>query len=169
MSEVYPSQQHFYSRVVCINTALAILCDQQVLHRETTHPEGRLYGDIILTTSLHHGDFLLAAMIICLAFIYNNSEEGNDLSSNGGGGGFAQDRKSLIGVLQRSHEIFKDLGRKSADSQRVCDALTIMLRRVNNAANAKRVEAGFSPDDAAAAAKISMASRQYSMHTLLLL
>ena len=156
-------QQHIYSRWVGLNAGLAILRQQQVVHRETTHPDGRLYGDIHVTNALHNGDFLLAAMIVCLALAYNSEEYDKPPDDFGG---FAQDRMSLLSTLETTHEIFKDLRKKSVDSQRVCDALAIMLNKVNTG---KAEQEGFSGDTASADVKepaISLSCMLIlSMHT----
>ena len=123
---MHPSQQYLYSRLTCIGAAMEILRQHAVVYNEV-QPGGRLYGDISLTHSLHNGDFLLAAMIICLS-LASSREEGNSPQKNGI---LVEDRTAFLLTLEKTHEIFKDLGRQSADAQKACDALGLMLRKVN--------------------------------------
>lgn len=115
-----------YSRWVCISAAKEILQQQADLYYET-QPGCRLYGEIHVENSLRNSDYLLAAMIICLELSYNRQGGGKPTKDVAVA---VEGREDLLSALEKSHEIFKKSRRQSADAQKACEALAVMLGRV---------------------------------------
>ncbi|KAF7590481.1 hypothetical protein BBP40_002826 [Aspergillus hancockii] len=128
LGEVRTNLRYAYSRWACMSASKEILRHQVDLHQET-QPGGILYRDRQFPTSLQDGDYLLAAMIICLELSYDPPTEQITNGLNNDVAVIVKGREGLLASLETSHQIFAQRRRQSVDAQRAYAALTIMLRR----------------------------------------
>ncbi|PWY91241.1 hypothetical protein BO70DRAFT_307947 [Aspergillus heteromorphus CBS 117.55] len=135
LGEVQTNSRYAFSRRVCMSASRNILRHQADVHHET-QPGGLLYRDRQYPNSLQHADYLLGAMIICLE-LSQDPTGARKGSPDNDVGAVMQDREDLLSTLETSHRIFESQ-RGSADVQKACAALTVMLRRVKGAQNAAR-------------------------------
>ena len=111
-----------YSRSVCLSAARKTLQHHADIWSESLRG-GQLYAERFFLNSLQNTDFMLSAMILCLEL---SRENGDPASSRLG----RKERLELIEILEATHRAFKEMRRKSVDTQRAFAALTIMLSRV---------------------------------------
>ncbi|KAF4264190.1 hypothetical protein KXW91_006645 [Aspergillus fumigatus] len=129
LAEVPDDMRYTYSRWVCITAAKQILRHQAVLHHES-QPGGQLYREKRFPNSIQNTDYLLAAMIICLGLSPGHPREPGTNSQSNDVTVIIKGREDLLLTLETSHQIFKDMRRRSADAQKAYAAMSIMLRCV---------------------------------------
>lgn len=112
--------KYAFSRSVCLSAARRTLQYHAEISNEAL-PGGQLYTERFFLNSLQNTDFMLSAMIICLALSQEQSTPGR-LSSH--------ERGDFISLLETTHRAFKEVRRRSVDTQRAYSALTIMLSRI---------------------------------------
>ncbi|KAJ5701343.1 hypothetical protein N7488_008891 [Penicillium malachiteum] len=113
--------KHANSRQICISAASATLRHHADIWSESL-PGGQVYKERFLLNSLQNTDFMLSAMILCLALSQDN--DNMDASE------MTQEKSELLLLLENTHRIFKQTPRRSPDTQRAFVALSIMLSRV---------------------------------------
>lgn len=111
-----------YSRKACVDAATSILKHLVDLHKEFK-PGGQLYADRWMLSSFTLNDFLLGAMILCLA-ISTRQRIGQWTPES------AEAREQLY-LLKQAHAMCLELGTTSREARRVADALTVMLTRLD--------------------------------------
>ncbi|RLM00164.1 hypothetical protein CFD26_107054 [Aspergillus turcosus] len=129
LAEFHDNMRYAYSRWVCMTAAKQILQHQAVLHYES-QPGGQLYRERRFPNSIQNTDYLLAAMIICLELSRGRPTEPQTNSQSNDMRMIIKGREDLLAVLETTHQIFKDMRRRSADAQKAYAAMSIMLRRV---------------------------------------
>ncbi|KAH2382423.1 hypothetical protein KXV98_001878 [Aspergillus fumigatus] len=129
LAEFPDDMRYTYSRWVCITAAKQILRHQAVLHHES-QPGGQLYREKRFPNSIQNTDYLLAAMIICLGLSPGHPREPGTNSQSNDVTVIIKGREDLLLTLETSHQIFKDMRRRSADAQKAYAAMSIMLRCV---------------------------------------
>ncbi|KAJ6024702.1 hypothetical protein N7540_005499 [Penicillium herquei] len=113
--------KHANSRKICITAASATLRHHADIWSESL-PGGQVYKERFLLNSLQNTDFMLSAMILCLALSQDN--DNTDDSE------MTQEKSELLLLLENTHRIFKQTPRRSPDTQRAFVALSIMLSKV---------------------------------------
>ncbi|RHZ51488.1 putative C6 transcription factor [Aspergillus thermomutatus] len=129
LAEFHDNMRYAYSRWVCMTAAKQILQHQAVLHHET-QPGGQLYRERQFPNSIQNTDYLLAAMIICLELSPGHPTEPRTNSQSNDVTVIVKGREDLLSALETTHQIFKDMRRRSADAQKAYAAMSIMLRCV---------------------------------------
>ncbi|GFF22425.1 uncharacterized transcriptional regulatory protein C1F7.11c [Aspergillus udagawae] len=129
LAEFHDNMRYAYSRWVCMTAAKRILQHQAVLHHET-QPGGQLYREKRFPNSLQNTDYLLAAMIICLELSPGHPTEPGTNGQCNDVTVVIKGREDLLSALETTHQIFKDMRRRSADAQKAYAAMSIMLRCV---------------------------------------
>ncbi|OJI82342.1 hypothetical protein ASPTUDRAFT_58038 [Aspergillus tubingensis CBS 134.48] len=129
LGEVHTNPRYAYSRQVCMSASKEILRHQADIYHET-QPGGLLYRDRQFPNSLQTADYLLAAMIICLDLSQNPTGTPTG-STDEDAAAVIRSREELLATIKTSHRIFEQQRRRSADAQKACVALTIMLRRIS--------------------------------------
>ncbi|KEY80325.1 transcription factor C6 [Aspergillus fumigatus] len=129
LAEFPDDMRYTYSRWVCMTAAKQILRHQAVLHHES-QPGGQLYREKRFPNSIQNTDYLLAAMIICLGLSPGHPREPGTNSQSNDVTVIIKGREDLLLTLETSHQIFKDMRRRSADAQKAYAAMSIMLRCV---------------------------------------
>ncbi|KAF4245442.1 hypothetical protein CNMCM8980_009673 [Aspergillus fumigatiaffinis] len=129
LAEFHDDMRYTYSRWVCMTAAKQILRHQAVLHHET-QPGGQLYREKRFPNSIQNTDYLLAAMIICLELSPGHPREPGTDSQCNDVTVIIKGREDLLSTLETTHQVFKDMRRRSADAQKAYAAMSIMLRCV---------------------------------------
>ncbi|KAF7156906.1 hypothetical protein CNMCM5623_000751 [Aspergillus felis] len=129
LADFHDNMRYTYSRWVCMTAAKQILRHQAVLHQET-QPGGQLYREKQFPNSIQNTDYLLAAMIICLELSPSHPTEPGTNSQSNDVTVIIKGREDLLLALESTHQIFKDMRRRSADAQKAYAAMSIMLRCV---------------------------------------
>jgi hypothetical protein len=129
LAEFHDNMRYAYSRWVCMTAAKQILQHQAVLHYES-QPGGQLYRERRFPNSIQNTDYLLAAMIICLELSHGHPTEPRTDSQSNDMRVIIKVREDLLAVLETTHQVFKDMRRRSSDAQKAYAAMSIMLRRV---------------------------------------
>ncbi|KAJ5092946.1 hypothetical protein N7456_008807 [Penicillium angulare] len=109
------------SRSICISAASASLRHHKDIWSESL-PGGQLYKERFLLNSLQNTDFMLSAMILCLAPLQTKKDSNTTQAE-------IHEQRQLLCLLESTHKIFKRT-RRSPDTQRAFIALSIMLSRV---------------------------------------
>ncbi|GIJ89772.1 hypothetical protein Asppvi_008717 [Aspergillus pseudoviridinutans] len=129
LAEFHDNMRYTYSRWVCMTAAKQILRHQADLHQEI-QPGGQLYRERQFPNSIQNTDYLLAAMIICLELSPGHPTEPGTNSQCNDVTVIIKGREDLLSALESTHQIFKDMRRRSADAQKAYAAMSIMLRCV---------------------------------------
>lgn len=145
LSDVEQSLGIGTSRKICTESALSVLHLHHSIHAET-QPGGKLYTVKWYMGSISTHDFLLAAMVVCLALSQQISDDDQIRAS--GGQMWCPRRQAMVDALERSQqiwesdaaktrvELFLPLSANDADSPmstetaKACKAMSVMLNRV---------------------------------------
>ena len=121
------------SRSMCLDAARQILRHQADIYR-ATQPSGILAACPWFVTSASASDFLLAAMIICLAISQQHqlTNADHDAASLGFPAGLDV-HSSLLQELATSQRIWMTLSQKSAEASRAAEAIGLMLAQAHSA------------------------------------
>jgi hypothetical protein len=114
-----------YSRKTCIVSALELLRQQVSLHFEC-QPGGRLERIKWYRFSLIKHDFLLAAMVLCLA-IYNDKRQSGAEETEKVREISLDQRVEIFDALQRGKRIWAEVAYDCVDSKRALSILTTVL------------------------------------------
>jgi hypothetical protein len=117
-----------YSRMTCIVSAQELLRQQVSLHSEC-QPGGRLERIKWYRFSLIKHDFLLAAMVLCLA-IYNDKRQGGAEEADSVREINMDQRAEIFAALQRGQRIWAEVAYDCADSKRALTILTTVLEKL---------------------------------------
>jgi hypothetical protein len=117
-----------YSRMTCIVSALDLLRQQVSLHSEC-QPGGRLERIKWYRFSLIKHDFLLAAMVLCLA-IYNDKRQSGAEETDRVREINMDQRAEIFAALQRGQRIWAEVAYDCADSKRALTILTTVLEKL---------------------------------------
>lgn len=117
-----------YSRRTCIASALDLLRQQASLH-SGCQPGGRLRRIKWYRFSLIKHDFLLAAMVLCLA-LYNDKSPGGAEEMSQIGQITLNQRLEILDALQRGKQIWAEVSYDCADSKRALSILTVVLEKL---------------------------------------
>ena len=144
----YMTQGYEFSSKACIDAAMAICTCFVDMHKEF-QPGGQLYHDRWMLTSFTMNDFLLAAMILCLALSqWRKKHPAQSID---------RDPAAVehLAMLRTSFEICRERAPTSVESKRVAAALKAMLLQfpdsfINNAtttpaASNNSYSTGFTP------------------------
>jgi Fungal specific transcription factor domain len=120
----YMAQGNEFSRNACVKAAMAILGHLIDLHGEI-QPGGQLYADRWMLSSITMNDFLLAAIILCLALSMSQKKlkQGQTFVD-------LQDSRVHLETLKQAHAICLEMGATSTEAMRVANALGIMLSKL---------------------------------------
>lgn len=145
LSDVEQSRGIGTSRQICTDSALSVLHLHHSIHAET-QPGGKLYTVKWYMGSISTHDFLLAAMVVCLALSQQISDD-EELQESGGQL-WCPRRQIMIDALEKSQHIWETdvaktrvelfLPLTAADSEspmatettKACKAMSVMLNRV---------------------------------------
>ncbi len=117
-----------YSRRTCILSALELLRQQVSLHSEC-QPGGRLERIKWYRFSLIKHDFLLAAMVLCLA-IYNDKKQSGAEETDNVREVSLDQRVEIFDALQRGKRIWAEVAYDCVDSTRALAILTTVLDKL---------------------------------------
>lgn len=117
-----------YSRRTCIVSALELLRQQVSLHSEC-QPGGRLERIKWYRFSLIKHDFLLAAMVLCLA-IYNDNRQSRTEETDQVREISLDQRVEIFDALQRGKQIWAEVANHYVDSKRALTILTTVLDKL---------------------------------------
>jgi len=117
-----------YSRRTCIVSAMELLRQQVSLHSEC-QPGGRLMRIKWHRFSIIKHDFLLAAMVLCLA-IYNDKGQGEAGETDDLRNICPVKRVEIFEALQRGKRIWADVAYESMDAKRALTILTTVLNKL---------------------------------------
>lgn len=117
-----------YSRRTCIESALALLNNQASLHAEC-RDGGRLSRVKWHHFSLVNHDYLLGAMVVCLA-LYNSKQRrlSDGLSTIGFSNVSHHDE--MLDTIQRARSIWAEVADQSPDAKRATNILTVILDKL---------------------------------------
>ncbi|KAK5060245.1 hypothetical protein LTR84_010130 [Exophiala bonariae] len=118
-----------YSRSTCVDAAMALLA-QQVTVRTQVQDGGVLHRDRwLIMTSLHHTDFILAAMIVCLelSFRIDGGPRQPRLVDELGRPRYEND--TLVQALRGSYQIWLEWKGHAKVSPQAARILSVMLSR----------------------------------------
>lgn len=120
----FMSQNHEYSTKVCIESATAIVTAFADIYKEF-QPEGQLEQERWMLTSFVVNDYLLAAMVLCLAMSqWRKRNPQGVLDSD-------LEAKQRLETLRVSHEDCVKLAATSMESRKVSEALRVMLHQLD--------------------------------------
>jgi len=117
-----------YSTKSCVDSAMAILHSQAILHVQT-QPGQRLYEYRWKTTTLVTQDFMLAAMLICL-YLSQSTGESFLASANQSDFPIKWTREQMLEALDGSFSIWNSLKCSSKDALKAAKALKAMIARL---------------------------------------
>jgi hypothetical protein len=117
----YMAQGSKRSRNACVNAAMAILGHLADIHKEFQEG-GQMEYDRWMMSSFTMNDFVLAAMMLCLALSLKTKE---GLTVHGD-----PDSRYQLDMLKQSYFICLEFGNTSKEGKRVANALGIMLSKL---------------------------------------
>ena len=120
--------KYAYSRRTCIASSLALLSQQTSLHSECQQG-GRLPCIKWYHFSLMNHDYLLAAMIVCLA-LYNGKRQKTSGGSNDMEHCNLSRHNELLAALQRARSIWAQVANESADAKRATEILAVISQKL---------------------------------------
>lgn len=120
-----------YSRSSCVDAAMTLLGQQTTIHREI-QKGGVLHLEQWFMNSLHHSDFILAAMIVCLelSFRLEGGPRQPRLVDELGRAKYADEE--LVQALRRSYHIWNDWKAYSKISVQASRILSVMLGKADS-------------------------------------
>jgi hypothetical protein len=117
----YMAQGSKRSRTACMDAAMAILGHLADIHKEF-HAGGQMEFDRWMLSSFTMNDFVLAAMMLCLALSLK-TKEGLTVHSD-------PESRFQLDMLKQSYFICLEFGNSSKEGKRVARALGIMLSKL---------------------------------------
>ena len=114
------------SRARCIESAVALLSLQDMLHREA-NARGSMIASHWFRIPLASHDFILAAVILCLELRWREEEEGSKETTIPQIANNTQQRAVVLQSLQTSCKVWKEVQSSSVDARKVYRVLSSML------------------------------------------
>ena len=118
------------SRIQCLDAAMTLLRHQNTIH-QACRPGGQLHQVRWYMSSLSKHDFLLAAMILCMELKLRLQE--GEKFSNPANCPMPIRPQQLVDILAASYELWQAPTRKSADTEKACQVMAVMLKSVKAA------------------------------------
>lgn len=128
LTSALDDDKYAYSRRTCIASSLALLSQQISLHLEC-QPGGRLPCIKWYQFSLMNHDYLLAAMIICLA-LYNGKQQTAFSGSNDIEYSNLSRHNEMLAALHRARSIWAEVANESADAKRATNILAVISQKL---------------------------------------
>jgi len=126
----YMTEGNEYSTRACVDAAIAITRHMVDLHKEFK-PGGQLHADRWMLSSFTLNDFLLAAMVLCLALsMWKKRHPGRDIKDDPAASG-------QLEMLKQSYDICLERAQTSTESKRVAEALSVILNKLEAAGDAR--------------------------------
>jgi hypothetical protein len=119
----YMLQDFQFSTKACVDSAMSIARIFSDIYRET-QPGGQLHKDRWMFGSFMLTDYLLAAMVMCLAASqWRKKNPGKDIA-------FDSDGQALLEICRMNYQLTTAVGVGSTEAKRVADALGTMLQQL---------------------------------------
>ena len=126
MTEAFANSDYTYSRLVCVEAAMALLRHQARIF-EQVQVGGRLFRDKWFISSLERHDFLLASMIVCLELNSRSDEKVDQLNLTGSHMPLHYSRDEMIMALQNTRLSWDDSSKNSKEAMQASNILGVML------------------------------------------
>ncbi|KAI9669011.1 MAG: hypothetical protein M1831_000603 [Alyxoria varia] len=121
-----------YSRRTCIDSCMEMLNHQFTLHTEC-QPGGVIHKlPWSVTSTLAHGDFLLAAMMVCLDMYFTAEAESKGEATDEGNQWTTERRDSMFSAIENAVSIWDSLRDQSMEAYKASTILTVMLDKLRN-------------------------------------
>jgi hypothetical protein len=118
--------QYMYSRLACLDAAMALLAAQAFQHRKFTI-RSRTVQLTKFQTSITRHDYFIAATMLCTALFVDQSTKETSLVVNSG-----PSREDMLNALEQSRSIFADVGGESVEARRACHLLRALLHELRS-------------------------------------
>ena len=144
--------RYVHSRRQCLESAMALLAHQAVLHQET-RSKGRMQTMQWYYQSVMANDFLLAATIICMDLYYGLQQPASAPSGSVYSWGMPR-QEDMVEALGKARDTWSELRDESMMAFKASELLTMLIQKVETSPTVSGVEnntvpvAGFSVDTA---------------------
>lgn len=145
MTKSFSEPKYGYSRIACVEAAMAILRYQIEISNEAK-PGGILQRDQWFISSLERHDFLLASMVICLELSYRmRSSAASDCQTSG----FNFTQIDLLDSLEKSREFWCNFKDNSKEALQAFNVVSHMLGTLSESPKTQKRQAAMNSNESA--------------------